>query len=251
MNIIAVDIGNTNTSMALIDSLTDSVLAVNKMVTPDFVENYSTHFSSMLDEKYEECIVVISSVVEFLGNNIVKEIECLKFVKSATMLSADRTIPITIEYHPKKSLGLDRVANALYAFYKFPKQNIIIVDTGTATTVDLLLENGVFKGGYIMPGLSLQLNALAEQTSQLPNIADKVGLKYSRVPNSTSDAIYSGSLLSVAGGIKLAVLKLSQNIPSIKVIVTGGNWKSINNDFSFEMTYVEHLTLLGISQFVK
>ena len=74
---------------------------------------------------------------------------------------------LRLHYTPKSSLGADRIANAAAAYHLYRK-DAIVVDLGTATTLEVVTRDGDFLGGAIMPGLGTMVNALKLQTAQLP-----------------------------------------------------------------------------------
>ena len=72
----------------------------------------------------------------------------------------------------KKEIGDDRLANTIYA-KELLKRSVIIIDFGTATTLDVIDKNGVYDGGIITPGIDLSLNILNNKTAKLPLVKFK------------------------------------------------------------------------------
>src|SRR5205085_3192678 len=64
----------------------------------------------------------------------------------------------------------DRIANAIGATHLFPDRNVIVVDFGTATTIDAVSAARDFLGGVIVPGIRICMGALERNTARLPNV---------------------------------------------------------------------------------
>ena len=89
----------------------------------------------------------------------------------------------------KKEIGDDRLANTIYA-KELLKRSVIIIDFGTATTLDVIDKNGVYDGGIITPGIDLSLNILNNKTAKLPLVKFKKTKKI--IGHNTKQAIQSG-----------------------------------------------------------
>lgn len=118
-------------------------------------------------------------------------------------------------YEIPERLGADRWAAAIGAWHAV-KEACLIVSAGTATTVDLVREPGVFEGGLILPGLSMMRESLARGTAKLP-LADGA---FSLPPRRTHDAIETGCLLAQVGAVTEMARRL---LPGGPLILTGGN----------------------------
>ena len=129
-------------------------------------------------------------------------------------------------YATPRDLGADRWAALIAGRALYPETNCIIVDAGTAITVDLLDKTGQHQGGVIMPGIRLMLDALntAEQLSPDLNAQDRQAQALART---TRDAILSGVYYSVSGGITAVIEQqarlINVKIDEIPIIMTGGD----------------------------
>jgi type III pantothenate kinase len=140
------------------------------------------------------------------------------------MLNRFDQLPLKVGVEEPERVGLDRLLNAAAAAKKLlPRQPAILVDAGTAVTVDWLDEGHIFRGGAIFPGIHLMSRALHEHTALLPKIS------FSRqaplLPGrSTVPAIQAGVFWGVLGGIDLIARRLrreADNPPH--VFLTGGD----------------------------
>jgi type III pantothenate kinase len=124
-------------------------------------------------------------------------------------------------YQEPSKLGADRWA-ALIGARVLSKTNTLIINAGTATTIDLLGSNGVHYGGWILPGLNLMQASLHSQTAQLP-LAERLENPFSFGAN-TNDAIISGCDAAQIGAIVQAIqLSKKLNCPVEKIWLDGGN----------------------------
>ena len=146
-------------------------------------------------------------------------------------------------YPHAASLGSDRWAALVAAGELFPRQPVIVVDAGTAVTVDLLDGAGLFRGGVIFPGVHAMQFALGAHTENITGAesraesrvesgagnaacgaaADVAG-PVNAVATDTHEAVAAGALLAVAGGINLAVARHWAALQTeCRVIATGGD----------------------------
>ena len=130
-------------------------------------------------------------------------------------------------YQDPTKLGADRWA-ALIGARALSKTNTLIINSGTATTIDLLGSNGVHYGGWILPGLSLMQTSLQSQTAQLP-LAERHDGPFGFGIN-TNDAIINGCDAAQIGAIQYALDQAKQmNVPIEKIWLDGGNAKTLMN----------------------
>ena len=127
---------------------------------------------------------------------------------------------ITSAYDDPGSLGADRLAALIAAKVRYPGSTCI-VDCGTAVTVDVLDQGGVHRGGVIFPGVGSMRAALETDTAM--DLDEEVG-RLAIPATSTRDAIYTGCLSAVAGGISQAIDRMqAEGAPFDQVILTGGD----------------------------
>lgn len=138
------------------------------------------------------------------------------------LLSRYEQLPIGVQVEEPACVGIDRLLNAVAASVWSKGKKTIIIDAGSAVTIDLLDETATFQGGAIFPGLRLQAKALHDYTALLPII------DVPEVPNalgkSTVGAIQSGLFYGTVGAIlMIESLLWDQPKPRPKVFLTGGD----------------------------
>ena len=154
-------------------------------------------------------------------------------------------------YQQSQALGTDRWA-ALIAAWHMHKQPTVVVNAGTAITIDALAreagtKQGVFIGGTIMPGLRLMYEALGNNTAQLKAMSEGVAVVF---PANTQDAIQTGGINAIVGAMLLMLQQLEKHSAYLpKLIVSGGDAPKIAEALKPHLKRViiaENLVLQGL-----
>jgi type III pantothenate kinase len=176
-------------------------------------------------------------------------------LERAVMEAADRHVvwvgkdielPIKVLTEAPEQTGVDRVLNVAAAYEQMDKA-CLVVDAGTAVTIDCCNDAGEFLGGAIAPGAALMLDALHEKTAQLPRV------KTLRPPakpfgQNTEEAILHGVYHGIRGMVKeLAELYATElgNWPDL--IATGGDAEVLFKDWELVHAIAPDLTMYGIA----
>ena len=130
-------------------------------------------------------------------------------------------VPIGNAYLTPATLGRDRLAAAVGAATLYPGRNALIVDFGTAVTLDFVSADGVFRGGCISPGMAMRFRALHEYTAALPlcDATDSAEL----LGRTTDEAVRLGVMNSLAFEIEGYIAHMQGEIEDLCVIFTGGD----------------------------
>lgn len=159
-------------------------------------------------------------------------------------------LPLAIDVESPRTVGVDRLLNAVAANVIRPVgQAMIIVDSGTATTVDVVSAAGVFEGGAILPGFQLCARALHQYTAFLPHIANDELAGHTPEPlgKNTRDALKSGLFWGQLGAVKELVQHLRQQLPDDPLlIVTGGAGRLLVPQLPHVVKHEPYLTLQGL-----
>ena len=222
--LLAIDTGNTNTLFAIHDGkewIVEWRIATNATRTAD---EYAVWFHQLLVmqglsfQDISEC--VISTVVPqslFNMRNLSR-----RHLNVDPIIIGEEGVKIGIgirNVNPKE-VGADRLVTALGAMKRY-KGNLIIIDSGTATTFDVISEDGYFEGGIISPGINLSVKALHEAAAQLPRI--EIRRPENVVGHSTVSAMQSGIFWGYIGLIDGLVERvIEEENRSFTVIGTGG-----------------------------
>lgn len=140
-------------------------------------------------------------------------------------IDAPRKVPIGVSVDEPSRVGIDRLLNAVAVKTAgLPGEPAIIVDAGSAVTVDFLHEEGSFAGGVIFPGLRLMALALREHTAALPLVDATAALPSGPPAKNTDAAIKLGLLYAVAGGVDAVVREMASRCTTApRLYLTGGD----------------------------
>ena len=137
--------------------------------------------------------------------------------------TSQTSVPIGNAYLTPETLGRDRLAAAVGATVLYPGENVLIVDFGTAVTIDLVTADNTFRGGCISPGVTMRFRALHDYTAKLPLCAATGGEGLSGL--TTEEAIELGVMNGIAFEIEGYVTRMREKIDGLRVIFTGGDAK--------------------------
>ncbi len=219
--ILTIDIGNTNVCL--------TIFSANKIVKTLTHNTDPLKQSSNLNKiliknfvlRFKISGVIISSVVPELDEIFRLNIKKILSIYPIFVSDLKPRLKIQTLIKSKKEIGSDRLVNVIYSLNLF-KPPILIVDLGTATTIDYLNKKSIYEGGIIAPGIDLSLNSLFKYTSKLPLI--KFKKTRSIIGNNTKNAIKSGfywGYISLINGL-IKKIKDEKKI-NPKIVLTGGN----------------------------
>lgn len=156
--------------------------------------------------------------------------------------AAGTQLGVTNGYRDPSQLGADRWA-ALVAAHQEQATNQLVVNAGTALTVDALAADGRFLGGVIAPGVQLMRNALVGSTAQLRPAGGQV----TPLPLCTDDAIATGTSLAAAGTVdRLASTLAERGFAISRVVLSGGGADELARHIPHPLARRPHLVLDGL-----
>ena len=159
---------------------------------------------------------------------------------------------IEIEIPNPASIGIDRLLGAVAANYIRPRDRpAVVIDLGSAITVDVISAQGTFRGGAILPGMQMGGRALHVFTDRLPQISLPQEPPLSPVGRSTEEAIFSGIYWGTVGALRMLIneFRAEMSEPPI-TILTGGNAPLVAEALDGEIRCEPHLILAGIETVV-
>ena len=248
MKILIGDIGNTLTKLCLVDEKSTSIKEYSIETAEITKEKKLIKFlQPILSEQFRKKIL-FSSVVPNTYQKINKFLKKKKYqVYEIKNLNLKKMIKIKIDKY--NQLGSDRIANAIGA-YSLYKKNCLIVDFGTATTIDIVRKPGIYEGGVIAPGVNLSILNLNRFTALLPIFDLKVSKK--TFGKNTEDALNAGFLWGYQGLINNIIKKIKTSFNcSFKIILTGGYSKTFSKFINNNSTIEPNITIKGIMHIYK
>ena len=162
------------------------------------------------------------------------------------ILAPDMPLPIGMEYKTPETLGKDRIAAAVGAWDRFRDSNLLVIDAGTALTMDLVSEEGRFLGGNISPGMRMRFKALHEYTRQLPLVEplDEVPI----IGKTTEEAIRAGVIRGMVYEVDNYINSLKNKYNGLRVIITGGDAQRLMKKLKNTIFVDQYLVLNGLNR---
>ena len=234
MNKLLIDIGNTAIKIA--------IAARDELLLVQHCENLTEEIIVPIIQQYQPKIAILSSVRKAAH---CEEMELLaRYIKKNIFFTYKTPIPIRNLYATPETLGVDRLATAVGANTLFPKQNCMIIDCGTAITIDFLSDNGQFLGGNISPGLRARFKALHHYTGRLP--LGNINENAVSIGQNTQEAIEAGVLQGAVNEIEGYI----EQYPNNKAIITGGDTFYFATKIKKPIFVVLNLNFIGLAKIV-
>jgi type III pantothenate kinase len=248
MDLLAVDVGNTHVVCGLFD---DGAL-VNSFRLSTCLERTADEYGLLIVSlaemktgwKVEPTDSIVCSVVPPLTDRIETSLERY-FGRPPTVVGPDYSkLGIKVSYDKPEDVGADRVVDALAAREAFGAP-VIVVDFGTATTLDLVNADGDYVGGAIMPGLGPAAKTLFESAARLVPVEYKT--PSSVVGKNTTDSIRSGLVLGTVSAVDGMIERFWDELGTrCMVVATGGFARNIVDYSKYIETKDLDLTLKGL-----
>ena len=224
--LLAIDAGNTNLVFALVE---DGVIRARWRIATDprrTADQYAVWLHQLLElegfTRNDVKAVIISTVVPRALHNL--EVLATKYFKVEPLVAGQGVADWGIELDVAEpgSVGADRALNAIAA-HAVHEGDLIVIDFGTATTFDVVDYSGAYKGGIIVPGINLSLDALVTAAAKLPRIGIVAPTSTSVIGRTTEDqmqiGIYWGYVTMMEGLVDRMKAEIGR---PVKVIATGG-----------------------------
>lgn len=246
--LLVVDIGNTNITLGVFND--ETLLGTFRLTTktPRTSDEYGIAICEILKMReinpaaieYVIIASVVPNIMYSFNSGIIKYLGITPMV-----VGAGTKTGLKIATANPKEIGADRIVDAVagYVLYGGP---LIVVDFGTATTYDLITEDGAFIAGITSPGLRISANALWNDTARLPEV--EIRKPDSILAKDTITSMQAGLVYGYIGQTEYIIRKVKEEsgIPNIKVVATGGMGKIISDETREIEIYDPDLTLQGL-----
>lgn len=237
--LLAIDIGNTNISFGIFQGA-----RLKKQFDIPLKAYSKSKLLKKLGARPKISDSAICSVVPKLTRILRHDLNILTG-KQPYIIGKNLIVPIKNLYRKPSQLGQDRLVNA-YAADKLYKAPLIVIDSGTTVTLDVVGKNQAYLGGLIIPGTEIVFQALKEKTALLPLIKFREPQKL--IGRSTKESILSGVIFGMACSVKELVNRIKQACgKNTKIIGTGGNIGLIKKYSGLNLKINTDLTLKGIN----
>lgn len=236
---LLIDIGNTRSKLAYADKSNQyHIKAIdNNALTSDWIDQYFSDASQ----------IILSSVASNRLKGLIKQWAKSKYIDFICVKTEPETFGVKNSYAEPSQMGVDRWLAILGANALYPNETVIIVDSGTATTVELL-ESNTHLGGWILPGIDMMYESLQSNTSKViatPNDATAIELG-----TNTSDCVNNASVAATVGLIELAKrLAFEKGHVESRIILAGGNAQKLSPLLQTHNTVEPALIFYGMQRY--
>ena len=246
--IICLDVGNTNIKFAVYDGdllkLSFRIATNVKKTSDEYGGQLLSIFTNNALNREEIKGGIISSVVPQLDYTLERMCQTYLNIKPLSLAPGLKT-GLNMKVDNAREVGADRVVNNVSAVkkYEFP---LIVIDSGTATTFNVINEKSEFIGGVIAPGIKGSLDSLVNGTAKLPRV--EIERPSAVIGKNTVTNMQSGIFFGFAGLVEFIVKKIKREMKceNIKVVATGGFSEIIADEISCIDKVDKLLTLEGL-----
>ncbi len=236
--ILAVDVGNTTSAIALIKN--GKVKKTISFLTADSTQE---KIIKILDKVYYKKLKIDGSII----SSVVPAVNelWLKVLKNSVFITHKLELGFKNKYPSMHKLGADRIANISAAVLKY-KAPMVVVDIGTAVTFDVINAKAEFIGGVIAPGPKLFLDYMHEKTAKLPKIKiNTIKQSNPAVAGNTANAMKSAFLYGYPSMLEGILTSIEKQIANPRIIATGG-WASKKLFIRTDVIYDKFLIFDGL-----
>jgi len=211
MKNIVFDIGNTKTKYAVFNN--------GELLCDGIYVNLDCETVLKLVNDTDGINGIIFSAVGELNNGIV---EAVKELVSIVILAGHTTsLPCENLYKTKETLGFDRIAACIGAAEIRKNRDILVIDSGTAITYDIITSDLEYLGGLISPGINMRYKALSDYTVKLPLC--EIEAETPLIGKTTRESIVGGVQNGIINEVDAYISQIKCNYPNISVFLTGGD----------------------------
>lgn len=239
MNLV-VDIGNTLVKVAAVEGAEVQRLEV--------AEEYTPQLHSAIEQMVQRYSITNAIVCSTRGEQreVIESLESI--IEKVVVFNSETPIPIAINYLTPKTLGRDRIAAVIGAREVYGDTNMLIIDCGTAITIDLYTKANGFEGGFISPGISMRLHVLNEQTATLPLCYVDQNWSDIEIAQTTQEAIIGGVMRGIAYEIEGHIRTFERKIDEISIIFIGGGAKYFDKRINNAIFANRNLVIVGLNK---
>ena len=249
--LLAVDAGNTNLVFALVDG--EAIKARWRIATDPrrTADQYAVWLHQLLElegySKADVTDVIIGTVVPRALHNL--EVLASKYFHVEPLIAeiCAAAWPLELDVDEPQNVGADRALNVIAAHAKHPG-DLIVIDFGTATTLDVVGSTGAYRGGIIAPGINLSLDALVNAAAKLPRIAIEAPATKTVIGRTTESQMIIGIYWGYVAMIEGLVERLKQEIGGPVTVVSTGGLATLFDKHTNVFDAIEpDLTIQGLS----
>jgi type III pantothenate kinase len=252
--ILLIDIGNSRSKyVSLIDG---QLSATSQLDNKDFSLTYFDQFFNLASR------IVVANVAK---SALTAELEAWckdKGIGFSQVYSEQQKNTLISAYKKPTQLGIDRWLALLAATHLYPQKNVLIIDAGTATTVDLVASNGQHQGGWILAGIKALFNSILSHSTLVH--AQSTATPSLAFGSNTTDNVNNACWAATLGMINQAITQAQQQGKVDQIVLTGGNGQALAEMLTADITdskeqttsvesikFIDNLIFYGLQEYCK
>lgn len=246
--ILVADVGNTNMTMGVYEG--EELRATFRIMTktPRTSDEYGILITQLLTSKGIDVASLEGSIIASVVPDVMHSLTggIVRYTKTTPLIVGPGVkTGIKIVTEDPRAIGADRIVDAVAAYEKYGGP-VLVIDFGTATTYDLITEDGKFAAGITAPGIRISSEALWKQTAKLPNV--EIKKPKSILAQETISSMQAGLMYGQIGQTEYIIKKVKEEsgIQNLKVVATGGLGRTISDETDTIDIYDSSLTLDGL-----
>ena len=246
--LLVIDVGNTNITYGIYDN--DRLVTTFRMMSkmPRTTDEFGTMICDLIEKKGVSIKDIDGTIIATVVPNVMHSLTmCVKEYLGMEPLVVAPGVKtgINIDTPNPREIGPDRIVDAVAA-YELYGGPILVLDFGTATTYDLVTEDGRFTVGITAPGVKISAEALWTGTAKLPEI--EIAMPKSILATDTIWSMQAGLMYGQVGQTEYIIkqVKKETGYDNLKVVATGGLGRIISNETDMIDEYNSELTLEGL-----
>ena len=242
-NVLLIDIGNSSLKWAITGS--NGLSDMSQQLYPKDISG--TFFINCWRDLEQPDEVVVSCVAQdAVWQALEKACDDLWNIKVQKVNSAKEEFGLINAYEKVSSLGSDRWCAMLGGLHQSTSA-FIVINAGSAITVDVVNKSGQHLGGYIVPGINMMKKSLGLHTAQVQIEEIRDVLPALSLGRSTEDCVEAGIHLSIGKFIEAVFEKESKQMNECQAFVSGGDAKVISDLLPFKCVIIPELVLRGLA----
>ena len=240
--IFVIDVGNTNMTMGVFQGKKMEATFRIMTKTPRTSDEYGIMITQLLKNNGIEVTDIEGAIIAMhsLTSSIIRYLKTKPLIVGPGVKSG-----IKVATEDPRAIGADRIVDAVAAYVKYGGP-VLVLDFGTATTYDLITEDGRFTAGITAPGIRISSEALWKETAKLPNI--EIRKPKTILAQETITSMQAGLMYGQIGQTEYIIRKVKEEsgLAELKVVATGGLGRAIADETDSIDIYDSSLTLDGL-----
>lgn len=193
--------------------------------------------------------VIKKAIVSSVGKFSKAQLNILNQDFELIELTHKTRVPFKNCYETPTTIGIDRIALVSASVFKYPKQNVLIIDAGSCITFDFITNQNNYLGGAISLGVRMRYKALNNFTAKLPLLQTKKPENI--IGSSTNSSIHSGVVNGVLYEIDGIINEYKEKYPDLTVILTGGDAKFLSKQLKSSIFANSNFLLEGLNYILQ